>query len=615
MKKGRDISHNAVVQIIVACPGATAFSKMTAGTGWFPSSDTLTSLAGGPLPEGLLLTNAHVVRNSKQGGVYIRLPASHTTDIPVYVHALSIDLDIAVLRLDYNELRQVKDILKQRYGSEVIPTLELADSDNINHMPQVAARGYPLGQEYQMITDGRITGLKRAMEQEYITHGALINPGNSGGPLEGLKNTNLSGMVYGINSMKIRGAEGIAMSIPSNRIRRVLPELMNNQYNDVQMKKLEQQQALAKILFAKKLGGGEDPSREQVEKTKKMMTGLADDVNIYKCCSVWNQNNVGGFKRTNGIVSPVSLSDFYHAHIENESTESGHLLFERVFHHLNEDRCDELTSMRKDGWSKYKCETCSAGAVCGNRSQIISMTPPRVLHMPRLGFKYSNSTDATFKYYKCEGNVNGGVIVHTVDPKGLFGRQGVTTDDLLYKIENMNGIYELDKYGQAWYADHSVSRPVKDIVHRTEFKDTIKLHVIDKTGEKKVREVHYDILRGDERPEIRFLDSLEDAPLKQQMCKFRGIVLTPLRLEEAIQFKHQKYCQPKFQNSFRVVVADIENGTAAYHSQNIRPGFVLESVNDQKMEGLNWEKFMSVLKAAGEEPVRLQVEEDRVLII
>ena len=97
------------------------------------------------------------------------------------------------------------------------------------------ARGYPLGTEYQQVTDGRISGIKHAREQEYIVTTATINPGNSGGPA-----VNEEGNVIGINSMKINGAEGINMIIPSNRILRMLPHLMNNSENEKELERVIQ---------------------------------------------------------------------------------------------------------------------------------------------------------------------------------------------------------------------------------------------------------------------------------------------------------------------------------------------------------------------------------------
>ena len=167
--------------------------------------------------------------------VFIRLPAAHKEDIRAYIHGISSDLDLAVLSFKPAELAKVKSILKQRYNIDSIPTLKLADSDTVHPRlyknptrAAIYARGYPLGTEYQMTTAGIVSGLKHTRNQVYIVTTATINSGNSGGPA-----VNEEGDVVGINSMKLvsRGVEEVNMIIPSNRIKRTLPQLMDNSEN------------------------------------------------------------------------------------------------------------------------------------------------------------------------------------------------------------------------------------------------------------------------------------------------------------------------------------------------------------------------------------------------
>ena len=236
--------QNSVFQIICQNGGGAAYSNMCAGSGWFPNIKQMNC------PEGTILTNAHVVRNAKD--IFIRLPAAHNTDIRAYVRGISSDLDIAVLELKPQQLKQVKAILSERYGTSEIPQLTLADSNSVHPKhytspvrPPIFARGYPLGTEYQMTTQGIVSGLKHTRNQVYIVTTATINSGNSGGPC-----VNEAGEVIGINSMKLvsKGVEEINMIIPSNRIKRTLPLMLDNHENiDVVHK------ALARILFQKQL--------------------------------------------------------------------------------------------------------------------------------------------------------------------------------------------------------------------------------------------------------------------------------------------------------------------------------------------------------------------------
>ena len=118
-------------------------------------------------------------------------------------------------------LSKVKENFYLKYQDSIIPTLKLGNSVTLGQPLQ--ARGYSLGTEYLHCTKGIFSGLKHANEQVYIAHTFTINPENSGGPLVSDANK-----VMGINTMKMQNAEEVNMSIPANRIKRVLPELLDN---------------------------------------------------------------------------------------------------------------------------------------------------------------------------------------------------------------------------------------------------------------------------------------------------------------------------------------------------------------------------------------------------
>ncbi len=52
---------------------------------------------------------------------------------------------------------------------------------------------------------------------------APINPGNSGGPL-----IDIDGQVIGVNQLTNQAAQGIGFAIPSNTVKRIVPELLKN---------------------------------------------------------------------------------------------------------------------------------------------------------------------------------------------------------------------------------------------------------------------------------------------------------------------------------------------------------------------------------------------------
>jgi S1-C subfamily serine protease len=106
----------------------------------------------------------------------------------------------------------------------------LGDSDSLRVGQFVIAIGNPFGQA-GTLTVGVISALGRIIESpdgrfigEAIQTDAAINPGNSGGPL-----LDLRGRVIGVNSQIIspnRASAGIGFAVPSNTVRRVVPQLM-----------------------------------------------------------------------------------------------------------------------------------------------------------------------------------------------------------------------------------------------------------------------------------------------------------------------------------------------------------------------------------------------------
>jgi S1-C subfamily serine protease len=68
--------------------------------------------------------------------------------------------------------------------------------------------GYPVGLEFT-VTSGVFSGERQKDNQRLLQTDAPINPGNSGGLL-----LNESGAVIGINTLRMRGAQGIGFAIP-----------------------------------------------------------------------------------------------------------------------------------------------------------------------------------------------------------------------------------------------------------------------------------------------------------------------------------------------------------------------------------------------------------------
>jgi serine protease Do len=147
--------------------------------------------------DGLVLTNAHVVREAKE--VIVKL--SDRREYTAKVLGLDTTTDIAVLRIDAKDL----------------PTVRLGDARQLEVGDPVLAIGAPYGLE-QTATQGIVSAKGRSLPGDavvpFIQTDAAVNPGNSGGPLfDG------SGAVVGINAQiysRSGGFQGLSFAIPIN---------------------------------------------------------------------------------------------------------------------------------------------------------------------------------------------------------------------------------------------------------------------------------------------------------------------------------------------------------------------------------------------------------------
>ena len=161
--------------------------------------------------EGHIVTNYHVVENAEELSVTL----ADGEVYPAELVGVDPSNDLAVIRIEADGLPQ---------------PLVLSDSDDLRVGEFVVAIGNPFGQA-GTLTVGVISALGRIIESpdgrfigEAIQTDAAINPGNSGGPL-----LDLRGRVIGVNSQIIspsRASAGIGFAVPSNTVRRVVPQLI-----------------------------------------------------------------------------------------------------------------------------------------------------------------------------------------------------------------------------------------------------------------------------------------------------------------------------------------------------------------------------------------------------
>jgi len=117
-------------------------------------------------------------------------------------------VDGSVYDADVVEISETYDLALLRVRGSGCPSLRTAAVGDIRLGSKVFAIGNPSGLRHT-VTSGILSGYREKGESRYIQTDAAINPGNSGGPL-----VDEAGSVLGINTMILKGTEGIGFAIP-----------------------------------------------------------------------------------------------------------------------------------------------------------------------------------------------------------------------------------------------------------------------------------------------------------------------------------------------------------------------------------------------------------------
>jgi serine protease Do len=145
--------------------------------------------------DGLILTNAHVVRDARE----VTVKLEDRREFKATVLGADPTTDIAVLRVSAKDL----------------PTVEFGDPKTLHVGDYVLAIGAPFGFD-ESASAGIVSGKGRSLPGDsyvpFIQTDAAVNPGNSGGPL-----FDAAGDVVGINAQiytQRGGYQGLAFAIP-----------------------------------------------------------------------------------------------------------------------------------------------------------------------------------------------------------------------------------------------------------------------------------------------------------------------------------------------------------------------------------------------------------------
>jgi serine protease Do len=172
--------------------------------------------------DGLIVTNAHVVRPPNGGNVSkIEVIFQNNERVPGHVFGMNVGADIALVKVD-------------NYA-KLPPPVEIADSNKLQAGQWAIAIGEPLALK-QSVALGVVSGFNRdevigtenGGAQEFkglLQISTPINPGNSGGPL-----IDIDGRLIGVNQSTASpgSAQGIGFAIPSNTVKEQVALLEKN---------------------------------------------------------------------------------------------------------------------------------------------------------------------------------------------------------------------------------------------------------------------------------------------------------------------------------------------------------------------------------------------------
>ncbi|BBX69985.1 serine protease PepD [Mycolicibacterium psychrotolerans] len=230
LKPAADAAPGSVEQVAATVMPSVVKLQITTGQGVAEGSGIVLS------PDGLILTNNHVVAPATESGTAGAQPAAFdggdTTSTVTFSDGRSVPFtvvgtdptgDLAVVRAQ---------------AVTGLTPIAIGSSKDVRIGQEVVAIGSPLGLQ-GTVTKGIVSALNRPVTAgegggdsgvvlEALQTDAAINPGNSGGPL-----VNMKGELIGVNSAGAStgsggGSIGLGFAIPSDQAKRIADELISS---------------------------------------------------------------------------------------------------------------------------------------------------------------------------------------------------------------------------------------------------------------------------------------------------------------------------------------------------------------------------------------------------
>jgi len=213
---GRDFAERRVIDVYqTVAPAVVNITTRTYQRGFFFEPIPAEGAGSGFVldDQGHILTNYHVIQDAER----VEVNFDDNTTVPAEIVGTDSHNDVALLKVDASP--------------DLLHTVNLGTSGNLEVGQRAIAIGNPFGQFGRTLTTGVISALDRTLQSPdkrtitgVIQTDAAINRGNSGGPL-----LDSEGNVIGITTaiFSPTGASaGIGFAIPIDRVKRILPDLL-----------------------------------------------------------------------------------------------------------------------------------------------------------------------------------------------------------------------------------------------------------------------------------------------------------------------------------------------------------------------------------------------------